>query len=337
MTTTTRREILAGACGVGAALAFPSIAFGAPQYKFKCADIVSADHPLNVRLREASAAIKERTDGKVEIELFPASQLGGDADMLAQLRTGAIDFFAQSGLILSSLVPVASINGIGFAFADQTKVWSTMDGALGKYVIDAFAKAGLIAFEKMWDNGFRQILSIARPIRVPEDLRSFKIRVPPSPLWTAMFKSLGASPVSIPWGETYSAMQTRIADGLENPLVSLWFAKMYEVGKYVSTTNHMWDGFWLVANRNSFERLPPSLRDIVTRTLNDAAIAQRADVLRFNGELRRKLTAAGLQFVDVKPGAFRDQLQRSGFYAEWKRRMGDQVWELLEIGAGKLS
>ena len=335
--TITRRTFLLTGAAAGASLAFPGISFGQAQYKLKFANIMPVDHPLNVRMREASATIKERTNGQVDIQVFPASQLGTDADMLAQLRSGGIDFFAQTGLILATLVPVASINGIGFAFSDYSKVWTAMDGPLGKHVIDAFAKANLIAFDKMWDNGFRQTLSTAKPIRNPEDLKGFKIRVPPSPLWTSMFKSIGASPVSIPWGETYSALQTKVADGLENPLAGIYFAKMHEVGKYLSNTNHMWDGFWFLANKKSFEGMPAATRDIIVKVVNESALKQRADVEKLNAELRKDIEAKGVQFVDVKPEAFRQRLREGGFYQEWKGRMGDQAWALLEGTTGKLA
>jgi tripartite ATP-independent transporter DctP family solute receptor len=338
MTDITRRRIvLAGSAALGASIAFPSVVWGQAQFKLKAANIMPVDHPVNVRLREASGIIKEKTNGQVDIQVFPASQLGTDADMLAQLRSGGIDYFIQTGLILATLVPVASINGIGFAFSDYGKVWGAMDGALGKHVIKAFEKANLVAFDKMWDNGFRQTLTVSKPIRTPDDLKGFKIRVPPSPLWTAMFKAIGASPVSIPWGETYSALQTKVADGLENPLAGIYFAKMHEVGKYISGTNHMWDGFWCVANKKSFEAMPAATRDIVVREINAAAVRQRADVEKLNGELQKELSGKGIQFVDVKPEAFRQRLQQSGFYAEWKGRMGEEAWGLLEQASGKLA
>jgi len=332
-----RRQMIKMSLAAAGGLAMPALAFGQSRFRLKFANIMPADHPLNVRMQEASAQIKQMTDGQVDIQIFPTSQLGTDTDMLAQLRSGGIDFFAQTGLILSSLVPVAAINGIGFAFPDYPTVWKAMDGALGKHVIDAFAKANLVAFDKMWDNGFRQTLSAAKPIRTPEDFSGFKIRVPPSPLWTAMFKSIGAAPVSVPWGETYSALQTRVADGLENPLAGIYFAKMHEVGKYLSNTNHMWDGFWFLANRRSFEALPAATRDIVVKVVNESALKQRADVEKLNGELQAQLAQAGLTFIDVQPEAFRQKLQQSGFYAEWQRRLGDGPWGLLEAATGKLA
>lgn len=331
-----RRQLIKGAAATGAGLAFPAVVFGQAQFNLKFANIMPLDHPLNTRMKEASAAIKEKTNGQVDIQVFPASQLGSDADMLSQLRSGGIDFFTNSGLILASLVPVAAINGIGFAFSDYPSVWKAMDGALGKHVMGAIEKAGLVAFERMWDNGFRQTLSATQAVRSPTDLKGFKIRVPPSPMWTALFKDLGASPVTIPWGETYTALQTRVADGLENPLAGIYFAKMHEVGKFLSTTNHMWDGFWFLANRKSFQALPASAQDVIRQTVNAAALKERGDVERLNQELRTNL-AKSVEFITVDPAAFRKRLQESGFYAEWKKRMGDEAWGLLESTTGKLA
>ncbi|MFG1400025.1 MULTISPECIES: TRAP transporter substrate-binding protein [Roseixanthobacter] len=332
----TRRTLLAGSAALGASLAMPAIVSAAPEFRLKFANIMPVDHPLNTRMTEASKEIEKLTDGRVEIQVFPASQLGTDADMLSQLRSGALDFFAQTGLIVATLVPVASITGVGFAFSDYPQVWKAVDGPLGQHIVKAFAKANLIAFDTMWDNGFRQTTSLSRPIRTPDDLSGFKIRVPPSPLWTSLFKSLGASPTSIPWGETYSALQTRVADGLENPLAGIYFAKMYEVQKYLSLTNHMWDGFWFLANRKNFEAMPAATRDIITKTVNAAALKQRADVEKLNGELQSALTAKGLEFITVDTSLFRKKLQDSTFYTEWKGRFGEEAWGLLEASSGKL-
>ena len=141
--------------------------------------------------------------------------------MLSRLRSGALELFAQTGVLMSTLVPVASINGVGFAYPSYDKVWESLDGALGKHVRKAFSDANLFCFEKSWNHGFRQVTSSTKPILTPDDFHGFKIRVPPSALWTSMFKAFDASPVSIPWAETYSAMQTHITDGLEQPLIGL--------------------------------------------------------------------------------------------------------------------
>ncbi|AJD43506.1 TRAP dicarboxylate transporter substrate-binding protein DctP subunit (plasmid) [Rhizobium gallicum] len=337
MITMNRRTLIMSSVAMTATLATPRIMHASsPEFSFKFANIMPVDHPLNTRMTEASNKISEQTDGRVSIQVFPASQLGTDADMLSQLRSGGLDLLAQTGLIAATLVPPAAITGVGFAYPDYAQVWKSVDGELGRSIRTAFEKVNLIAFEKMWDNGFRQTTSIGKPIKSPEDLKGFKIRVPPAPLWTSLFKSLGAAPTSIPWGETYSALQTHVADGLENPLAGIYFAKMYEVQKYLSRTNHMWDGFWILANRDNFEMLPEDLRDIVVTEINRSALVQRADVEKLNSELQAELASKGLEFIDVDVSKFRATLQASSFYSDWKGRFGEEAWALLESTSGKL-
>ncbi len=310
---------------------------GAAEFTYKLANNTPATHPLTVRMTEAAERILKRTDGRVEFRVFPNSQLGSDTDMLSQLRSGAIEFFSLSGLILSTLVPPASINGVGFAFKSYDQVWAAMDGKLGAFVRAEIGKRGLLAMDNMWDNGFRQTTTSVKAIRTADDFRGLKMRVPVSPLWTSMFTALGASPASINFAEVYSALQTKIVDGQENPLALIEVAKLYEVQKFCSTTNHMWDGFWLLANRRAFDRLPADAQGVVAEELNASAKQERVDVAALNANVRGKLEAAGLAFNDPEPASFRDLLKKNGFYAEWRGKYGDEAWRVLEDAVGSLS
>ena len=335
MTLLHRRTVLAGA-------ALPLFAINtrparAAEFSLKLANNAPLTHPQTVRQQEAIDRIRAATNGQVDIQLFPNNQLGSDTDMLSQLRSGAIDFFTLSGLIVATLVPAASINGIGFAFKDYDTVWKAMDGKLGAHVRSEIDKRGLIAMDKMWDNGFRQITSSTHPIKTPADLKGFKIRVPVSPLWTSMFAALGASPISINFSEVYSALQTKIAEGQENPLTLIQIAKLYEVQKYVSMTSHMWDGFWMLGNKKSFSALPADAQTIIARELNASALQERADIARLNGSVADDLKSKGLEFVEVDKPAFREALKTAGFYAEWKKKFGDEAWAILEAEVGSLS
>jgi len=309
----------------------------AAEFSYKYANNLPAAHPLNLRATEAMARIREATGGRVDIQVFPNNQLGSDTDTLSQLRSGAVEFFTLSGLILSTLVPPASINGVGFAFVDYDQVWKAMDGKLGAYVRGEIGKRGLLVMDKIWDNGFRQTTTSTKPIRTPDDFRGMKLRVPVSPLWTSMFNGLGASPASINFSEVYSALQTKIVDGQENPLAVIDAAKLYEVQTYCSMTNHMWDGFHFLANRRAWDALPPDARIIVARELDRSAIEERTDVAALNAQLRDKLKTGGLTFNDVDPAPFRETLKRAGFYAEWHGKYGDEAWRVLEDAVGALS
>ena len=333
-----RREFLRiTAAGAAASLPLGVAHAQKAEFSYKYANNLPVTHPMNVRAKEMVDAIRADTKGRVEIQVFPNNQLGKESDMLTQLRSGALEFFTLSGLILSTLVPTASITGIGFAFPDYDAVWKALDGELGAYVRAQIAKAGIVAMDRIWDNGFRQITSSSKPINTADDLRGFKIRVPVSPLWTSMFKALEASPASINFAEVYSALQTKIVDGQENPLAIIATAKLYEVQKYCSITNHMWDGFWFLANGKAWEALPPDLRAIVARHVNAAGVNERADVAKLNASLQKELTEKGLVFNQARSDTFRDRLRKAGFYEEWKGKYGNEGWALLEKYSGKLA
>lgn len=335
MTHLDRRAVLAGTTvsvfGIGRARA-------ASEFRYKFATNVPATHPLNLRLTEAADRIRADTGGGLDIQLFPNNQLGSDTDVLSQLRSGAVEFFTLSGLILSTLVPVASISGIGFAFNDYDAVWRAMDGELGALIRAEIAKPNqIVAMERIWDNGFRHMTTSTKPIRTPADLDGFKMRVPVSPLWTSMFKAFGSAPISVNAAEMYSALQTRIADGQENPLAAIWNTKIYEVQKFAALTGHMWDGYWPLANRRAWAALPAEMRTIAAKHLDAGALLQRADLAALNTNLRTDLEAKGMAFNDVDKGAFRAKLASAGFYQEWRGKYGEANWAVLSRASGQLA
>ncbi len=333
----SRRALTLGSAAALPLFAIASRPARAAEFTLKCANNSPVLHPLTVQMQAAADRVGKATSGRVEIRVFPNNQLGTDTDMLSQLRSGALEMFSLSGLILSTPVPPASINGVGFAFKDYGQVWSAMDGKLGDFVRGEIKKRGIHVFDKMWDNGFRQTTSSVKPSRTPEDFKAMKIRVPPSPLWTSMFQALGAAPVTINFAEVYSALQTKIADGQENPMALIETAKLYEVQKYCSMTNHMWDGFHLLANRRAFEALPADLQAIVAAEFNAGALAQRADIATLNEGVRKTLEGRGLLINDVDNAPFREALKAAGFYKEWKGKFGDQAWATLESAVGQVS
>ena len=324
------------ASGALAAVSHPVFAQTGP-ITLKWATNFPVVHPSNVRILEAAELVKKDTNGKVEIQLFPNNQLGGDTDMLSQVRSGAIDIFTLSGLILQTLVPVAGINGLAFAFKDYPTVWAAMDGDLGAHVRAAINKVNLHVFDKCFDNGYRNITSSTRPINTAADLKGFKIRVPVSPLWTSMFKALDASPASINFSEVYSALQTKVVEGQENPLTLIDIAKLYEVQKYCSMTGHMWDGQWILANGKRWAALPADIQAVITKHVTDVVLKQRDDIRKLNNGLEAQLKAKGLIFNYPDSKSFRDALSKAGFYKEWRGKFGDEAMAKLEKYSGKLA
>ena len=234
-------------------------------------------------------------------------------------------------------MPVAAIQGIGFAFKDSADAFRALDGPLGDYVRKEIAAKGLYVHSKMWENGMRQITSSTKPMRTAGDLSGFRIRTPAGALWVDLFKSFGASPTPINFNETYTALQTKIVDGEENPYAIIDSAHLYEVQRYLTVTNHMWSAYHLLGNADAWRALPPGVQHIVDRNLTKYALQQRVATAERNASLADQLARRGMQISAADTGSFRAKLQASGFYGRWKATFGQTAWDLLEAHAGKLS
>ncbi len=301
---------------------------------FKFGNSLPAGHPVNQGLAKASERIAALTNGIVKIRIFPNNQLGSDTDMLSQVRSGALEMLSTSGISLAAFVPVAAIGATGFAFSGYERIWPAMDGALGAYVRDEIAKVGVTPMRRMWDNGIKHITTRGRPVHEPKDLEGLKLRVVVSPITTSLFQSLGAAPLAINFGEVYSALQTGIADGQDNPLATIEISKFYEVQKYLAITAHNWDGFWLIANRRFWDRLPSDVRAIVGDELDKSALEQRQALQSIAVSLEATLSDRGMIVTRPERAAFENKLRHSDYYSGWRDRFGATAWRILESAAG---
>jgi tripartite ATP-independent transporter DctP family solute receptor len=242
--------------------------------------------------------------------------------MLSQLRSGALGILNLAGPNLSNFVMHASLSDVGFAWSGYDKVWPAMDGELGAFIRGKIRQSGLHVLDAMWDTGFRQITTADKPITSPADVARLKLRVPLSPLWTSMWKALGASPANINFSEGYPSLQTKVVDGQENPLSIIWFAKLYEVQRFCSLTNHVWTGYYTLAHRRTWEGLPANLQEIATKHLNAAARAERDDLAAINDSLQGQLAARTLSSIASIPRRFARRSARAGFIRNGRASMG---------------
>jgi tripartite ATP-independent transporter DctP family solute receptor len=328
-----RRQFGATAVGLMAAMwAAPSIAQGS-KISLKVGGQFADSHPSS----KACAEIRQQTSERIDIQFFPNAQLGSDAAMLTQVRSGALDMMTASGISMQVVSPIAGISGMAFAFSDYAHVWQAMDGELGASIRAGLDKVGIYAFPKILDSGYRNITTSNRPINSVDDLKGMKMRVPPSPVWVSLFTALGASPTSITINELYSALQTKIVDGQENPLTIIESGKYYEVQKYCSISEHMWDGLWIIANGKRIKSLAADDLALITKSFEAATVKQRAETERLNGELEGSLKGKGLVFNRPDKALFRQALTKAGFYADWKQKYGPEAWAVLEKYSGSLA
>ena len=263
--------------------------------------------------------------------------LGGDSAMLTQLRAGAINFLTYLDGSLATIVPLSAISNVGFAFKDYGEVFSAMDGPLGAMVRAEIVKAGLHVFDRIWDNGFRQITTSTKPVATPDDLNGLKIRVPVSPIEVSLFKALGATPTALAFADVYTALQTHLVDGQENPLTIIENGKVYEVQKYLALTSHVWTGFWFLGNAQLWNALPEDVRALITRNIDEAVAGQRKLSETTNGTLLAKLKTQGMVANSPDRAPFKRKLKQAGFYDEWRTKFGAQAWDTLQKTTGPLT
>jgi TRAP-type transport system periplasmic protein len=333
--TLMTRGSAAAAAGISTAsiLHWPA---DAAEFTYKLGSSSPMEHPAMAHSADAAKKIKEQSNGRLDISIYPNSVLGGDTAMIAQVISGALQMYILPIDLLAPRNPVCGIPGVGFAFPNYDTVWAAMDGDLGNLLRGAAEQIGLHCLDKGYDHGYRQITTRTKPIVTPDDLHGFKIRLPVAPYLISLFRHLGASPTAINFNEVYSALQTGVVDGQENPLVLIDTAKLYEVEKYCSITNHVWAGFHVSFSIPAWQKLPPDLQTLAQSIFSEAALAERADFVKMTQSEQANLTGKGLTFntVDTKP--FRDELAKNGFYPEMKKASGDQAWALLEKYVGPL-
>ena len=315
----------------------PSALAQSATHNLKVGGQFQASHPASVAMDEACAEIRKESNGQIDIHFFPNAQLGSDAAMLQQVRQGVLDMMTASGIAMQVMSPVAGISGVAFAFPDYTRVWGALDGELGGEIRAGLEKVGVYAFPKCLDSGFRDVTTSTKPIDTPDDFRGLKIRVPPSPLWVSLFAALGASPTSITINELYAALQTKVVDGQENPLTIIEAQKLYEVQKFCSMTDHLWDGLWIIANGRKWKSLPSDAQALISRSFEAATMKQRETTARLNTNLKGTLKSRGLVFNRPDKSQFREALSKAGFYAEWKKKYGPEAWAKLEKYSGPLA
>jgi len=289
---------------------------------------------LHKRLVEMWSAVERESGGRVSATVFPQNNKiqGSDPAALKALVAGDIQFFTLMGGILGTIMPVAEVQQVPFAFRSAGDAHRAMDGPLGAYLIEEMAAKGIHGFRVgAFDNGMREITSHKR-ITAPADLAGLKMRVPAGQLVADTFKAFGCEPVIINSDSIYAALKDGRADAQENPLTLADQFKLYEVVKYVAMTDHMWSGFNLLAHLPTWQRLPSDLQAVVDRNVTTFVKMQRQDQMAANARLRTELAGRGLEFTTPDREPFKKQL--AGVYSTWKEKLGSKCWKLLEGSTG---
>lgn len=242
--------------------------------KLVLAHAVAPENPRAIAALKFADLVKEKSKGRITVQVAGASQLGDDLTMLSALRTGTLDMSINSQGPISSVLPELSALGLPYLFSSQPKAWELLDGPVGQELGKKLESKNLILLAWM-DNGIRQITNNKRPITQPDDLKGIKLRTPPDPSTVDMFQAMGASTQQINFSELYLALQQGVVDGQENPLANIHAGKLHEVQKYISVTNHKYEATPFVMSGITWGRLSTDDRTLIKAAAQEATVLQR--------------------------------------------------------------
>jgi len=251
-----------------------------------------------------SELLKAKTNGALDLKIFADSSLGNSQAAISGVRGGTIDMAVSGSANYGGLAPLLGVFDIPFMFKDTAHAYRVLDGKVGQDMLDrldAFGMKGL-AF---WDNGWRELTNSKVVVKTPADVKGLKVRTTGSPAHIEAFKLLGANPVPMPLAELYTALEMKTVDAQEHPLGVLWSAKLYEVQKHLSLTNHAYSALILSMNKAKFDALPPAQQKALVEAAREAGQYQR----KLNNDNTAKIIAdlkkAGMQVVEqVDPAPF---------------------------------
>ncbi|MDO9749793.1 TRAP transporter substrate-binding protein [Glaesserella parasuis] len=247
--------------------------------------------------------LKEKSKGEIKLSLFPDSTLGNAQTMIGAVRGGTIDIEMSGSPNFSGLEPKLNVIDIPFIFKNREHAYAVLDGEIGQGLLKDLEAQGLkgLAF---WEVGFRSFTNSKHPVKSPEDIKGLKVRTNQNPMYIQAFSLLGANPVPMPLSELYTALETRAVDAQEHPIGIFWSAKLYEVQKHLSLTNHGYTPLIVVMNKAKFDSFSPELQQAILDAAKEAGNYQRQLNLENEKEIIAKLQKAGIQVieeVDNKP------------------------------------
>ncbi len=276
----------------------------AAEKTLRFAHIFSTDHSMHKAAEMVAEGIKKRTGGQVEIRVLPSAQLGNERQTMEGLMLGTIDMGNVTGNVLQGFEASAGLTALPYLIRDFDHAFKVEDGPIGKEVEKRIlTKTGVRAIGYT-TTGIRVIATPGKPIVSLADFKGLKIRVPESPVMVATFKALGANPTPIPWGELYTSLQTRVVDAGEAPPGALNDAKIFEIAKTMSLTNHVYTGQYMLISEKAFQRLNEKERAALLEAGRDATVWQRSVTVKEQTELTERLQkTAGVKVhpVDTAP------------------------------------
>jgi len=300
--TTLGITTLGGALLAGASPAVIAAAACSRNLRFgHWASTESPHHAFAVRFADLVA---KKTNGALAITIFPNEELGTHFEQLVAQQAGTLDFSLPPSFVLARIDPKILILTLPYLFRSPENAYAVLDGPIGRRFLKGLPASGIRVLA-LSTNGMRNITNSKHPIASAEDVVGLRIRVPANGLSIALFRSLGARPMALPFSQVYAALRSHKADGQENPFVNIYTGKFYEVQPYLAITHHQFEGIGIAVSEKTWGSLDSTTRTAVAEAAREAALFHRAEFDRFDAASRVKLEAFGIRMTAPDLASFK--------------------------------
>lgn len=301
------------------------------KYVIKFAHVVSASTAKGKAAEKFAEIVKEKSNGQIEVEIYPDSQLGSDREILEQMQSGTVQMNAPFTGVLPSFVKQFEVFDLPFLFASSEEANAAMHGKLGEKLNEYLTAQGFRGLG-YWDGGLKHLTNSVRKIEKPEDMEGLKMRTSQSPLLISQFQALGAGGVSIDFAELYTALQTKTVDGQENPLSNIVSRKFYEVQDYVTLSGHGYMGYVLMISEEFYQSLPADLQQAVEEAANEVSKWQWEQAAADEVEYMKVLEESGIEITELTEENRQAFIEKTkSVYDEFKKiEGGEELLKTLE-------
>ena len=318
------KTLAAATAALGLALA---IAVPAHAVEWKMGHILPPDHPANRALEAAAAEIAEKTDGRIEITVFPAGQIGAAKEILTGMQLGTTEMAFDGAGILSQWLPALSVLEAPYLAKDFAHLTRMIDSEAGQQLLDELRQSAGMRVLDIWYYGTRQITNNVRPIETVADLKDIKLRVPEVDLSLKFARALGMTPTPMAFPELYLGLQTGVVDGQENPLPTINAAKFYEVQKNLALSNHLVQFVAPIVSETAWSAASEEDRQVVVDVLTNYGAEYSQKVIDSEAALVDELASKGMEVSRPEREPFAAAM--TPVYEEFKGIWGADVYESL--------
>jgi len=302
LATTLFATVILSACGQGGAATSPdgtaSTGETGPKLTFRLADNQPVDYPTVIGDQKFADLVKERSGGRITIEVFPSGQLGDEKSVIEQVQLGVIEFARVNASPLAEFNDDFGVFAVPYAFDSDEHLWNFLNGETGTALLDGLQQARMQGLA-YYDSGSRNFYS-TKPLTKIEDLKGKKIRVQQSEMNIKLMKALGASATPMPYGEVFSALQTGIIDGAENNLPSFDSSNHYEEAKYLIMDHHTRVPEVLLMSKTAWDKLSKEDQELIRQAALDSVETQRQSWAEYEEKSLAKIKEAGVTITEVK-------------------------------------